>query len=763
MNIRLDHITKYYYDQGKSTKGIENISLSFNTESSFIVITGESGSGKTTLIRILTGLDDFDEGEIYFDDVPLSGMNEEEREKLYRENISFVFQDYNLVESLSAKENIVLALLKQGLERIKAEKRAAEVLEKVGLHRLINVPSSKLSGGERQRVAIARSLALNTKVIIFDEPTGNLDPETSRLILSLIREIRKNRLIVYVTHEYNYVADLVTRHIILSDGQVISDQEVRPALEASDTSEGNKSSGKMKFSSLCYASRRFSFRRKGRFLATFLTLALATFSMLGVSYSLTKALIRSSAVERSSQRDEILTSRLGNEVLVKTKDTAKNTPLLQSEDASDYYLDYGDLLNTVSFFYLVDDKGERTSNNFAYSPFVPNKTKLYKTYHQTAFPGSDLVDLYLPAGSHTNPDYSTPLKYLIENDEWASHSSYFSFFSPEKSTDWDKAVLTLNIPKVTIGKVYYCYTSDLSFQRNLFFSGSLSFTEKLRQSIVSDLAHSVSNKVDGWHGRAYAVSSSGSLTILHGTEVYRAYPFLPGSYSALLSLPKRLEGKPLSSLTLDVYGISIPLNQVVDPSDVVYDGGGENRFSINRPLVHQALIRTKGLTRIYAKQVKEAESLASRLAGNKNLSAAYFGLPESQNRSRRIVNLKNVSIWVRILIMLGMILYLAVTLIVMVVLRGILSKFYYRKDYDQMVLGWIGYSFGDMMKINAISFLSQSALLSSVIYVLMILLVDDLQWTFTSFPFIILLSFVLNLLFSFFLSLPSRKTRRNII
>lgn len=763
MNIRLDHITKYYYDQGKSTKGIENVSLSFNTDSSFIVITGESGSGKSTLIRILTGLDDFDEGEIYFDDVPLSGMNEEEREKLYRENISFVFQDYNLVESLSAKENIVLALLKQGLERIKAEKRATEVLDKVGLHRLINVPSSKLSGGERQRVAIARSLALNTRVIIFDEPTGNLDPETSRMILSLIKEIHKNRLIVYVTHEYNYVSDLVTRHIILSDGQVISDQEVRPALEATDTPDESKPSGKMKFPSLCYASRRFSFRRKGRFLATFLTLALATFSMLGVSYSLTKSLISSSAVERSPQRDEILTSRLGNEVLVKTKNTVNNTPLIKGEDASEYYLDYGDLFNIVSFFRLVDEKGELASNNFSYAPFVPNKTKLYKTYHQTAFPGSDLVDLYLPTEAHSNPDYSTPLKYLLENDGWTSHSSYFSFFSPDKSMNWETTSLTLAIPKVTIGKVYYCYSSSLSFQGNLFFSGSLSFTEKLHQSIVSDLAHSVNHKEDGWHGQTYAFPSSESLTILDGAEVYRSNPFIPNSYSALLSLPKRLEGKPLSSLTLDVYGISIPLNQVVDPSDVVYDGDGKTRFSINRPLVHQALIRTKGLTRIYAKQVKEAEKLASRLAGNENFFAAYFGLPESQNRYRRIVNLKNVSIGVRILIMLGMVFYLAVTLIVMVVLRGILSKFYYRKDYDQMVLGWIGYSFSDMMKINAISFLSQSALLSSVIYVLMILLIDDIRWTFSSFPFIILLSFVLNLLFSFFLSLPSRKTRRNII
>lgn len=122
MEIRLKNVSKYYKDGEKSIKGVEDVSLSFNTNSSFVVITGESGSGKSTLIKILTGIEDFDEGEIYFDDVILSQLSNEERKEIYSDNVSFVFQDYNLVESFSALENIVIALIKKAIQLRKVKK-----------------------------------------------------------------------------------------------------------------------------------------------------------------------------------------------------------------------------------------------------------------------------------------------------------------------------------------------------------------------------------------------------------------------------------------------------------------------------------------------------------------------------------------------------------------------------------------------------------------------------------------------------------------
>ncbi len=227
MQIVLDNVTKYYYDNGKSTKGVENISLTFQTDGSFVVITGESGAGKSTLIRIMTGLDDFDEGEIYFDNKPISGISINEKAEIYSKNISFVFQDYNLVESITARDNIVMALLKRGFSIKECKTKAEEALTKVGLSEQIKTNVNKLSGGEKQRVAIARSLALDAKVIVFDEPTGNLDDSTSKKIIDLIESISQGKLILYVTHDYDLVKDYATRHIVLSDGNVIRDENLR--------------------------------------------------------------------------------------------------------------------------------------------------------------------------------------------------------------------------------------------------------------------------------------------------------------------------------------------------------------------------------------------------------------------------------------------------------------------------------------------------------------------------------------------------------
>ena len=169
MELRLEGVSKYYVDQGKSVKGVENINATFHTDGSFVVITGESGAVKSTLIKILTGLEDIDEGEIYFDEEPISALPEKRRAELYASKIAFVFQDYNLVESFTASQNIVLALLKRGLSLKAAKRKAKDALRQVGLEKQEGMRVSRLSGGERQRVAIARCLASDAEVIIFDE------------------------------------------------------------------------------------------------------------------------------------------------------------------------------------------------------------------------------------------------------------------------------------------------------------------------------------------------------------------------------------------------------------------------------------------------------------------------------------------------------------------------------------------------------------------------------------------------------------------
>jgi hypothetical protein len=171
----------------------------------------------------------------------------------------------------------------------------------------------------------------------------------------------------------------------------------------------------------------------------------------------------------------------------------------------------------------------------------------------------------------------------------------------------------------------------------------------------------------------------------------------------------------------------------------------------------------KGLLRVYAKDSRSASELSKKLNASGLVNAAYFALPEYTNGSKRIIDLKNTSVLVKLLVMLQLVAYIGIGYAIIIVSRSILSKFYYRKDYDQMVLGWIGYSFKDMLKINAISFVSESAILSLLTYVLMIIFMPDIKWVFIAFPWIILLGFLLNLVFSFVLSMPSRKTRRTML
>lgn len=770
MDIRLEHVTKYYYDQGKSTKGIEDVSLEFDSDSSFVVITGESGSGKSTLIRILTGLDDFDEGEIYFDDVPLSGMSDEEREDLYRKNISFVFQDYNLIESLSAKENIVLALLKQGMEKKQAVKLAVEKLEKVGLKKQTNTLSSKLSGGERQRVAIARSLALNTKVIIFDEPTGNLDPDTSKLILDLINEIKENRLIVYVTHEYGYVSELVTRHIILSDGHVIADKNVRtPEGNKEETNEASKES-KVKFGSYLYAANRFSLRRKGRFLATTIVLALSALSMLGISYSITNTLLSSGDIDTTNTEnsDEVLTSPLGNEVLVKNKDVSKEVDFLQGGNSSDYFLDYGDLFENYQKFYLVSKDANSSRDSLSYAPFAPTDVKLLKKYNEVADANIELVNLYLPSKKTSESDYTSYIKYDFENTGLSSETLYISDYYATDSTELSNYANQFALPKVRLGSVYLYYTSDMNYSGTRYLAGSSALTGRVYDSLKMKLNYVVENYDSTLSKQASSyynpITSSDTLTISYGDKTYLSQEFYNDVDPKVVKLPESLNGKTLSEIKVNASGTVLPLDKITDSSHIEYiEPEKGERFIISQNLLWKALMDQKGLLRVYAKDSRSASELSKKLNASGLVNAAYFALPEYTNGSKRIIDLKNTSVLVKLLVMLQLVAYIGIGYAIIIVSRSILSKFYYRKDYDQMVLGWIGYSFKDMLKINAISFVSESAILSLLTYVLMIIFMPDIKWVFIAFPWIILLGFLLNLVFSFVLSMPSRKTRRTML
>jgi putative ABC transport system ATP-binding protein len=189
-----------------------------------VAIVGPSGSGKSTLLNLIGGLDRPSDGEVLVDGVPLAGLSDDERTKVRRDKIGFIFQFFNLLPTLSCVENVGLPLHLRGWSRAKVDARARELLNLVQLgHRLTHLPE-ELSGGERQRVAIARALSIFPPILLADEPTGNLDTRTGGEILALIRDLhtRLGSTIVIVTHDTT-VARSCERTITLSDGRIVED------------------------------------------------------------------------------------------------------------------------------------------------------------------------------------------------------------------------------------------------------------------------------------------------------------------------------------------------------------------------------------------------------------------------------------------------------------------------------------------------------------------------------------------------------------
>jgi len=213
-----------YYNRGLPSEVhvLKDINVCFEA-GAFISIMGPSGSGKTTLLDIIGSLMKPSSGKVFLGGVDTSNLSEDKLAEIRRKTIGFIFQQYNLVQSFTALENVELALRIGGKSRGEAKQRAAKLLEIVGLsHRLNNRPN-QMSGGEQQRVAIARALSNEPKVILGDEPTGNLDTKTGNKILDLLKNLNREEryTVITVTHdpEVSKIADKVVR---LRDGVIVS-------------------------------------------------------------------------------------------------------------------------------------------------------------------------------------------------------------------------------------------------------------------------------------------------------------------------------------------------------------------------------------------------------------------------------------------------------------------------------------------------------------------------------------------------------------
>jgi putative ABC transport system ATP-binding protein len=214
-------VTKRYGDGEAAVKALRGVNLEIRA-GEFLVVAGPSGSGKTTLLQLLGALDRPTSGKILFEDRELSGLGDAELASLRLGALGFIFQQFNLIPTLSAEENVEAALAPTGADGARRRARARQLLEQVGLGARSDHLPTQLSGGEQQRVAIARALANEPRVLLADEPTGNLDTTTGEEVLSLLRRLslEQRQTIVLVTHDRT-IAEEAPRVVRMRDGVVV--------------------------------------------------------------------------------------------------------------------------------------------------------------------------------------------------------------------------------------------------------------------------------------------------------------------------------------------------------------------------------------------------------------------------------------------------------------------------------------------------------------------------------------------------------------
>ena len=222
--IKTNQLTKIYSDNGLKVVAVNNVDISIR-QGEFTAIVGPSGSGKTTLLNMIGGLDNITQGSVEISGTNISSLSENELIDFRLQNIGFVFQAYNLIPVLTAKENVAFIMLLQGVSEKERQLRSEALLKEVGLEDKLDVRPNQLSGGQQQRVAVARALASKPSFILADEPTANLDSSSTTNLLNIMAEMneKENVTFLFSTHDQR-VIDRAKRIITIEDGKIISDE-----------------------------------------------------------------------------------------------------------------------------------------------------------------------------------------------------------------------------------------------------------------------------------------------------------------------------------------------------------------------------------------------------------------------------------------------------------------------------------------------------------------------------------------------------------
>ena len=221
--LKIDNIEKYYGNKSSLTKAIDNISFDVN-KGEFVAIMGASGSGKTTLLNCISTIDKVTSGHIYVSGNDITKLKGNSLNKFRREELGFIFQDFNLLDTLTAYENIALALSIQNVKSKEIDEKIKKVAKELDIVNILEKYPYQMSGGQKQRVASARAIITNPKLVLADEPTGALDSKSSKMLLEQFEYLNKNicATILMVTHDA-FTASYATRVIFIKDGKIFNE------------------------------------------------------------------------------------------------------------------------------------------------------------------------------------------------------------------------------------------------------------------------------------------------------------------------------------------------------------------------------------------------------------------------------------------------------------------------------------------------------------------------------------------------------------
>lgn len=505
--IQLKNINKFYQTYHEKIHALKDINLSFgNKGMNFIV--GKSGSGKSTLLNIIGGIDGYDSGELLIDEVSTKNFSARDYNTYRNTYIGFVFQEFNVLKGLTVYENIALSLELQHLNVKENHQKIQAIIDKVGLTGLEKRRINQISGGEKQRVAIARALIKSPRVIIADEPTGNLDGKNSIIIMDLLKELSRDHLIIVVTHNRRQALEYADRLIEIKDGKIIVDQGIsftnQQQLSLQPINTPIKTSFNLALKSI--------WQNRIRFLFIILLFAISlTFASLVINLSL---------ADTTSEYANYQKTYHNNYLSIEKKYLNHNietNSAFYSFEYKEYYNLYQDVQTRMKVikgmdFNLALNKNASSSDLY-YTPII-QRIHLYTP---------EIHDGWISRGQYSNSDSIIITDYLAEN------LIYQNFFSEEgltinqlmgKELRFDKFKNPLKIEGII--KTDYHAFDDLknidasvrqdqktvvAFQDSLVFYNSIFMTEDNYKQLIStsniiteydDIIYSVKDKVGSY-------------------------------------------------------------------------------------------------------------------------------------------------------------------------------------------------------------------------------------------------------------------------